>query len=108
MPGGDRLLKRLDHKEDVLKVYEMLKKNQYGQYLKDVLDGKYLDALTKPTDFRTAFTADSFDGIRIRSIIKRRYFMNIIVTGGAGFIGSNFIFHMLKNTRIIVSYAWTA
>ena len=32
-------------KEDVLKVYEILKKNQYGQYLKDVLDGKYLDAL---------------------------------------------------------------
>ena len=32
-------------KEDVLKVYEILKKNQYGQYLKDVLDGKYLDSL---------------------------------------------------------------
>ena len=32
-------------KEDVLKVYEVLKKNQYGQYLKDVLDGKYLDGL---------------------------------------------------------------
>ena len=32
-------------KEDVLKVYEILKKNQYGQYLKDVLDGKYLDVL---------------------------------------------------------------
>lgn len=32
-------------KEDVLVVYEKLKKNQYGQYLKDVLDGKYLDAL---------------------------------------------------------------
>lgn len=32
-------------REDVLKVYEILKKNQYGQYLKDVLDGKYLDAL---------------------------------------------------------------
>lgn len=32
-------------KEDVLKVYEVLKKNQYGQYLKDVLDGKYLDNL---------------------------------------------------------------
>lgn len=32
-------------KEDVLKVYEVLKKNQYGQYLKDVLDGKYLDSL---------------------------------------------------------------
>ena len=24
---------------------EVLKKNQYGQYLKDVLDGKYLDVL---------------------------------------------------------------
>lgn len=32
-------------KEDVLKVYELLKKNQYGQYLKDVLDGKYMDIL---------------------------------------------------------------
>ena len=32
-------------KEEVLEVYELLKKNQYGQYLKDVLDGKYLDAL---------------------------------------------------------------
>ena len=32
-------------KEDVLKVYEILKKNQYGQYLKDVLDGKYVDIL---------------------------------------------------------------
>ncbi|MCD8049297.1 MAG: glucose-1-phosphate thymidylyltransferase RfbA [Clostridia bacterium] len=32
-------------REDVLKVYEVLKKNQYGQYLKDVLDGKYLDVL---------------------------------------------------------------
>ena len=32
-------------REDVLKVYEVLKKNQYGQYLKDVLDGKFMDAL---------------------------------------------------------------
>ena len=32
-------------KDEVLKVYEVLKKNQYGQYLKDVLDGNYLDAL---------------------------------------------------------------
>ena len=32
-------------KEEVLKVYDVLKKNQYGQYLKDVLDGKYLDVL---------------------------------------------------------------
>lgn len=32
-------------KEQVLKIYELLKKNQYGQYLKDVLDGKYIDQL---------------------------------------------------------------
>jgi glucose-1-phosphate thymidylyltransferase, short form len=32
-------------KEEVMAMYEILKKNQYGQYLKDVLDGKYLDAL---------------------------------------------------------------
>ena len=32
-------------KDDVMNVYEILKKNQYGQYLKDVLDGKYLDSL---------------------------------------------------------------
>ena len=32
-------------KEDIMAVYEVLKKNQYGQYLKDVLDGKYLDVL---------------------------------------------------------------
>ena len=32
-------------KEDVMDVYELLKKNQYGQYLKDVLDGKYVDIL---------------------------------------------------------------
>lgn len=30
-------------REDVMTVYETLKKNQYGQYLKDVLDGKYID-----------------------------------------------------------------
>lgn len=30
-------------RDDVLEVYEVLKKNQYGQYLKDVLDGKYID-----------------------------------------------------------------
>ena len=32
-------------KQDVLNVYEILKKNQYGQYLKDVVDGKYMDGL---------------------------------------------------------------
>lgn len=32
-------------KEDVLEAYELLKKNQYGQYLMDVLNGKYLDTL---------------------------------------------------------------
>ncbi len=31
------------NREDVMRVYEILKKNQYGQYLKDVLDGKYID-----------------------------------------------------------------
>ena len=32
-------------KEEVLKTYEVVKKNQYGQYLKDVLDGKYREQL---------------------------------------------------------------
>ena len=32
-------------KEAVLEVYEILKKNQYGQYLKDVVDGKYMEHL---------------------------------------------------------------
>lgn len=32
-------------REQVLETYEVLKKNQYGQYLKDVLDGKYIDKL---------------------------------------------------------------
>ena len=32
-------------KEQVLETYEELKKNQYGRYLKDVLDGKYVDKL---------------------------------------------------------------
>ena len=30
---------------EVMKTYEILKKNQYGQYLKDVLDGKYIDVM---------------------------------------------------------------
>lgn len=32
-------------KEDILAVYSKMKNNQYGQYLKDVVDGKYLDVL---------------------------------------------------------------
>lgn len=32
-------------KEEVLKTYEVLKKNNYGKYLKDVVDGKYIDGL---------------------------------------------------------------
>lgn len=36
-------LNRWITREDVMAVYEVLKKNQYGQYLKDVLDGKFLD-----------------------------------------------------------------
>ena len=31
------------NKEQILQSYEVLKKNQYGEYLKDVVDGKYLD-----------------------------------------------------------------
>lgn len=30
-------------REDVLRVYENFKKNQYGQYLLDILNGKYID-----------------------------------------------------------------
>ena len=30
-------------REDVLRIYEELKKNQYGQYLLDVINGKYID-----------------------------------------------------------------
>ena len=29
--------------EELLKAYEIFKKNQYGKYLKDVYDGKYID-----------------------------------------------------------------
>ena len=32
-------------KEDVLTIYEVMKKNQYGQYLLDVINGKHLDEL---------------------------------------------------------------
>ena len=31
--------------KQVLETYEVLKKNQYGKYLKDVLDGKYVDRI---------------------------------------------------------------
>ena len=31
-------------REDVLEAIEVMKKNQYGQYLQDVIDGKYVDA----------------------------------------------------------------
>jgi len=33
-------------KQKVLETYEVLKKNQYGAYLKDVLDGKYIDKIS--------------------------------------------------------------
>lgn len=32
-------------KEKVISAYEIMKKNQYGQYLKDVVDGKFIDKL---------------------------------------------------------------
>ena len=35
------------NEDDVLRSYEVLKKNQYGMYLKDVLDGKYVDKIRK-------------------------------------------------------------
>ena len=31
-------------KDEIMEAYEIYKKNQYGQYLKDVVDGKYVDA----------------------------------------------------------------
>ena len=32
-------------KDEVMKTYEIMKKNQYGQYLLDVVNGKYIDEL---------------------------------------------------------------
>lgn len=32
-------------KDELMEVYEVMKKNQYGQYLKDVMDGKYQEHL---------------------------------------------------------------
>ncbi len=32
-------------KEQMLALYEPMKKNEYGQYLKDIIDGKYIDGL---------------------------------------------------------------
>lgn len=32
-------------KEQLIELYKPMKKNQYGQYLKDVIDGKYIDGL---------------------------------------------------------------
>ena len=32
-------------KEELMEVYEVMKKYQYGQYLKDVMDGKYQERL---------------------------------------------------------------
>ena len=37
-------------RDEVMEAYEILKKNQYGQYLKDVVDGKYIDKLPGPAD----------------------------------------------------------
>ena len=33
------------NREQVLETYDILKKNQYGVYLKDILDGKYIDKI---------------------------------------------------------------
>ena len=37
-------------RDEVMEAYEILKKNQYGQYLKDVVDGKYIDRLPGHAD----------------------------------------------------------
>ena len=37
--------RRKELQKDIPYVYEVLKKNQYGQYLKDVIDGKYREQL---------------------------------------------------------------
>ena len=37
-------------KEDVLEVYETLKNSNYGKYLKDVIDGKYLDGCAESNE----------------------------------------------------------
>ena len=37
-------------RDEVMAAYEVLKKNQYGQYLKDVVDGKYIDKLPGHAD----------------------------------------------------------
>ena len=37
-------------RDEVMEAYEILKKNQYGQYLKDVIDGKYIDKLPGHAD----------------------------------------------------------
>ena len=37
-------------RERVLEAYEVLKKNQYGKYLKDILDGKYVDKIHNKED----------------------------------------------------------
>ena len=55
-------------KDQLLTDIEPLKKNQYGQYLMDVMAGKFLDKNS----------------------------MKILVTGGAGFIGGNFVHHMVN------------
>ena len=37
-------------KDEIMAAYEIYKKNQYGQYLKDVVDGKYIDKLPTYAD----------------------------------------------------------
>ena len=37
-------------RDEVMEAYEILKKNQYGQYLRDVVDGKYIDKLPGHAD----------------------------------------------------------
>ena len=77
-------------KEEVLKVYEVLKKESVRP-VSERCTGRQISGrapLIPPFIYR-------FNHAAINQ--KENYtIMNIIVTGGAGFIGSNFIFHMLK------------
>ena len=57
-------------KEEVLKVYEVLKKNEYGQYLKDVLDGKYQEKFI----LKGVSTYDNHCNRRSRIYRKQLYF----------------------------------
>lgn len=60
-------------KEEVLKVYEVLKKNQYGQYLKDVLDGKYQEGIGSDI-------APEYSGVQDGSAVTTMPYVSLDIT----------------------------